>query len=75
MGKLEKVNAQILNNRYYMSFVSIIMFSVFGYIFSNYDKISNILIGTASFLILSLAVEFVRLAIKNKKLIDKLEEL
>jgi len=75
MGKLEKVNAQILNNRYYMSFVSVIMFSVFGYIFSNYDRISNILIGTAAFLIVILAVEFIRLAIKNKKLIDKLEEL
>ena len=75
MGKLEKTNAQILNNRYYMSFVSVIMFSVFGYIFSNYDKLNNILIVIASILIIALAMEFIRLAIKNKKLIDKLEEL
>jgi len=75
VGKLEKVNAQILNNRYYMSFVSVIMFSLFGYIFSNYVKLSNALIATASILIIALAIEFIRLAIKNKKLIDKLEEL
>ena len=75
MGKLEKANAQLVDNRYLMSIYSVMIFSIFGYEFANYETMNIFLLIITTSVLISLLFGFVTLSKRNKRIINELEFL
>ena len=75
MGKIEKANAQLVDNRYLMSVYSVMIFSIFGYEFTHYENMNTLLLIITTSTLIALLIGFVILSKRNKKIINELEFL
>lgn len=69
------IQGEITHYRFYMGLVSAMIFTIFGYLVSNYEKVNIYLVVGAIILLIALFVSFVALHLKIKKQIKSLEDL